>query len=75
MTLARVTPGPFGFEHQWFECRKCDHAESVVVALDPMNPNTLGWLAGELGAPALVHRGNATTHEIHSGRMVPKPAE
>jgi hypothetical protein len=51
MTLARVSRGPIGFEHQLFECRACDHAESVVVALDPMNPNALGWLAGELTAP------------------------
>jgi hypothetical protein len=44
---------PRGIEHQSFECRACDHAEKVVVALDPMNPNSLGWLAGELGAPSI----------------------
>jgi hypothetical protein len=51
MTLATVKRGLIGFEHQSFECRSCDHAEEVVVALDPMTPNTLGWLDGELGAP------------------------
>jgi hypothetical protein len=75
MTLARVTPGPVGFEHQSFECRKCEHAENVVVALDPMNPNTLGWLVGELGAPAALERDKAITHEIRGGRMIPKPAD
>ena len=75
MTLARVTPGPIGYEHQYFECRGCDYDENVVVALDPTNPNTLGWLAGELGAPVTVVRGNAISHEIHDGRMISKPAE
>jgi hypothetical protein len=76
MTLARVAQGPEGFEHQSFECRSCDHAENVVVALDPLNPNSLGWLAGELGASSITsHHANAISHEIHQGRMILKPAE
>jgi hypothetical protein len=51
MTLARVVAGPIGFEQQAFECRRCDYAENVVVAIDPMNPRALGWLAGEVGRP------------------------
>jgi hypothetical protein len=52
MTLARVSAGPTGFEHQAFECRSCDYFENVVVALDPMNANALGWLASEIGPSA-----------------------
>ena len=43
MKLVLVTHGPVGFEHQYFECRSCDHDENVVVALDPGYPNRLGW--------------------------------
>jgi hypothetical protein len=76
MTLARVTQGPEGFEHQSFECRACDHAENVVVALDPMDPDALGWLFGDLGTPAMsTDPANLVSHEIHAGRMISKPAE
>ena len=44
MTLSSVSQGPVGFDHQTFECQGCDHAEQVVVALDAMKPNTVGWL-------------------------------
>ena len=52
MTLARVSARPTDFEHQAFECRSCDYSENVVVALDPINANALGWLASEIGAAA-----------------------
>jgi hypothetical protein len=72
VTLAKVMPGAAGFETQSFECRSCDYAEDVVVTLDPMNPHMLGWLSGELGTPPQrLARGNAITHTIVDGRMVP----
>jgi len=51
MMLTRINPGPVGFEHRWFECPKCKYAEDEVIASDPMNPASQGWLAGELRAP------------------------
>ncbi len=48
MTLARISPGPTGFELSTFECAKCDHVERVVIASDPMKSGDVGWLVGEL---------------------------
>jgi hypothetical protein len=42
---------------------------------DPMNPNTLGWLAGELGAPVAAKAHKSVTYEVHDGRMIPQPAK
>jgi Zn ribbon nucleic-acid-binding protein len=72
MTLATVKPGSIESEHQSFECQSCGHAEEVVVAPDPVNSNTFGWLDGELGVPP--KKGNAITHTIDRGRLVPHPA-
>lgn len=51
MTLARISPGPPGFDHRTFECAKCNNVENVIVAHDPMSSNATGWLYGELKAP------------------------
>jgi hypothetical protein len=51
MMLERVSSGPIGFEHRLFECPKCDHVEISVIASDPFNSNSAGWLAGGLRAP------------------------
>jgi hypothetical protein len=51
MMLARISPGPIGFEHRLFECPKCDSVQNEVIASDPMKSASVGWLAGELGAP------------------------
>jgi len=51
MMLARVSPGPVGFEHCCFECPGCKSVQNEVVASDPMNSTSEGWLAGELRAP------------------------
>jgi hypothetical protein len=51
MMLERVSPGPTGFEHRLFECPKCDHVETMVVASAPLNSEATGWLAGELRTP------------------------
>ena len=37
MMLARISPGPVGFEHRWFECPGCKSVQDEVVANDPMN--------------------------------------
>jgi hypothetical protein len=52
-TLARITPGPSGFDIRTFECPTCDHVHQRVVELvDPMKSReTLGWLRGELQVP------------------------
>jgi hypothetical protein len=51
--LARITPGPFGFDIRTFECPACEEVHQRVVAPgDPMkSPATTGWLRGELRAP------------------------
>jgi len=38
MMLERVSSGPIGFERRLFECPRCDHVETSLVALDPFNP-------------------------------------
>jgi hypothetical protein len=63
-----VSPGPEGFERRTFECRKCGHTESKVIARDPLKSEAVGWLSGELGPEAV-------WHEAREGRMVPKPGK
>jgi transposase-like protein len=52
--LARITPGPCGFDIHTFECPACGTVHQFVAELiDPMKSrDTLGWLRGELRAPA-----------------------
>jgi hypothetical protein len=38
MMLERASPGPIGFERRLFECPRCDHVETSLIALDPFNP-------------------------------------
>ncbi len=51
--LARITPGPSGFDIRTFECPACDHVYQTVVELvDPMKSLETGsWFLGELRAP------------------------
>jgi hypothetical protein len=53
-TLARITPGPTGFDIRTFECPECDHIHRAVVKLvDPMKSVwTNGWFHGQLQAPS-----------------------
>jgi len=51
LILARISPGPRGFELRSFDCTKCDHAEQIAIALDPMKSGDVGWLVGELRPP------------------------
>jgi hypothetical protein len=51
--LARITPGPSGFDIRTFECPACEQIHQVVVKLiDPMKAAAVaGWFQGELRAP------------------------
>jgi hypothetical protein len=51
MHLARIMPGPAGFDLRNFECERCVHVVTVTVATDPMKSAKMGWLAGELKPP------------------------
>ena len=51
MMLARISPGPTGFEVRTFDCSKCGHVEKIVIALDPIKAGAVGWFAGELQPP------------------------
>ena len=51
MVLARIMPGRLNFDSRAFECVKCDHAEKILMAADPMHSDVLGWLLGDLRSP------------------------
>jgi hypothetical protein len=51
MMLARISPGPTGFELRTFECATCNRVEKIAIASDPMKSGDVGWLVGELQAP------------------------
>ena len=74
MNSVRVKHGAIGFEHQYFECRSCNHNENVVIALDSHNPNGVVWLSGAIKLPnAEMH--NAVTHIMIEGRSIPHKAK
>jgi hypothetical protein len=49
MVTTDVSLGPEGFEHRTFECLKCGHTNSKMIACDPLRSDAIGWLLGELG--------------------------
>ena len=52
MKLARIAPGPTGFDLRTFECAKCYHVEQIAIASDdPMKSDAVGWFTGELHPP------------------------
>jgi hypothetical protein len=51
MLLSKLETGPSGFDYRTFECQKCGHVQTMVIASDPMTPAVRGWLAGELKPP------------------------
>ncbi|TYO65641.1 response regulator [Bradyrhizobium hipponense] len=51
MGLARISPAQKGIEERTFECSTCERTETVAFAVDPMNTDAVGWLAGELKPP------------------------
>jgi hypothetical protein len=53
MKATDVLPGPDGFERWTFECLKCGHTETNVIASDPLKSEAIGWLSGELAHSAV----------------------
>jgi len=51
MRLARISPGPRGFEDRTFECATCHRIDKISLPVDPLKTNSVGWLAGELKPP------------------------
>jgi hypothetical protein len=51
MLLAKLEPGPSGYEYRTFACQKCGGVHTTIAASDPMPSETRGWLAGELKPP------------------------
>jgi hypothetical protein len=46
MSLARIAPGPAGFDVRTFECAGCLHVHILTVETDPMEFDAVRWLAG-----------------------------
>jgi len=46
MLLARLAPGPSGFDIRTFECAGCRHIHIATVEADPMKSNAVLWFAG-----------------------------
>jgi hypothetical protein len=51
MITIAIAAGPEGFERRTFECRKCGHVETGMVASDPLKSDAAGWTASELRRP------------------------
>jgi hypothetical protein len=51
MDLARIVPGPKGYDFRNFECAKCDHAESRMICTEPMTSGAANWINGDLWPP------------------------
>jgi hypothetical protein len=50
MSLARIAPGPKGFDLHTFECGKCEHVHLATAETDPMK-SQMGWTHSELRPP------------------------
>jgi hypothetical protein len=51
MNLARIMPGPKGYDLRNFECDKCDHVETRTIRTDPMEADSANWTHSELKPP------------------------
>jgi hypothetical protein len=51
MRLARIAPGPSGYDLRTFECSKCEHVFKEMISTDPMKSDKAGWAASGLKAP------------------------
>jgi hypothetical protein len=50
MKTTDVTQAADGYEERTFECKKCNHAETRMLVVDPVKTHIAdGWLKGELG--------------------------
>jgi hypothetical protein len=50
MNLARIMPGPKGYDYRTFECTKCDRIDTIAVCTDPMT-GSAGWIHSNLNPP------------------------
>ena len=55
MITADVSSGPEGFEHRTFECSRCGHTETRVVASEHLQTDAVGWTSGNLRRPPEEH--------------------
>ena len=51
MILSRIMPGRLKFDVRTFECVKCEHVEKILVAIDPIQSDVLGWFLGNSAPP------------------------
>jgi hypothetical protein len=51
MSLARIAPGPKGFDIRSFECSKCAYVHIVAIEHDPMKSAKADWQYSNLKAP------------------------
>jgi len=51
MITTAIAAGPQGFEQRTFECRKCGHSETGMMAYDPLESGSGGGIADEFRAP------------------------
>jgi hypothetical protein len=51
MRLSKVQAESSSFDHRTFECQKCGHVHSLMIASDPMQSSVSGWFSIELGSP------------------------
>ena len=51
MSLARIAPGPKGFDIRTFECSKCGHVDIVSAETDPMKSIKARWTHSDLRPP------------------------
>ncbi len=51
MAIGGVDPAPSGYEYRSFECQRCGETKRIMLLIDPMDSDGLGWTAGHLHAP------------------------
>jgi hypothetical protein len=66
MKLTAIEPGGLGQDLRTFTCPKCERVEGHIID----STVTEAWLE-----PQRARHGNAVTHDIRDGRMIPKPAK
>jgi tRNA(Ile2) C34 agmatinyltransferase TiaS len=63
MKLTAIEPSSTGQDLRTFSCPQCKRVQRHVIE----SAVTEAWL--------VQHRGNAVTHDVREGRMIPKPAK